>query len=52
MFVWKKSQKGNEVQAWVAETKAEARSGLGDELTDRQRLGQCGVEGGSHRFLR
>lgn len=32
MFVWKKSQKGNEVQTWVAETKDGASSGLGDEL--------------------
>lgn len=31
MLVWKKSQKGNEVQTWVAETKDEASSGLEDE---------------------
>lgn len=31
MLVWKKSQKGNEVQSWVAETKDEASSGLEDE---------------------
>lgn len=35
------------MQAWLAETKDEAgaSSGLGDELTNRQRLEQCGGGG-------
>lgn len=43
------------MQAWLAETKDEAgaSSGLGDELTNRQRLEQCGGGGEerSHRFF-
>lgn len=43
------------MQAWLAETKDEAgaSSGLGDELTNRQRLEQCGGgrEERNHRFF-